>query len=115
MYLLSAGRLRNHSGNEPPPGSATLQKRPGCARELRERDCNCSIHVGVNVGDDHRFAPAGQGCLNQAALIDTAARTIVVINANADGSGRVGAACGVLPSFELNGLLQGPAQTEAPG
>jgi hypothetical protein len=60
-----------------------------------------------------RFAMARQGGLNEATFVDTAARTIVVIDANANGGWRVDTACGVLPRFALNGLLQSSAQTEA--
>lgn len=87
----------------------------GRTREFGKRDRNGAIHVGVNMGHDHRFPTARQRGLYEAALVDAAARTVVVIDPNANQGRRIGAPGGVLSSFALNGMLQRSAQTEASG
>lgn len=65
------------------------------------------------MGHDDRFAVTRQSGLNQAALVDPATRTVIVVDAYPDFGGRVDTARGVLPSFTFNGTLQRLAQTEA--
>jgi hypothetical protein len=77
----------------------------GRTREFGERDRNGSIHIGVNMGHDHRFPTTRQRGLNEAAFVDTPARPIVVIDANPYEGRRIGAPGSVLLSFALDRVL----------